>query len=198
MLGVGLGADEDYTAFGEPVRDRGRRLDESLTVLTALLTGGPVDFDGDHLHVHSPAALPGPVNGTIPIWVGGMVAQPGALRPRRPLRRNGPRQVGSERGEVLTIDDLRGIRDAGRARRRGFDYVVSGNTASASDVEAVHGWEAAGATWWLESLHPFGARAPPTGCVSDFGAALRGLDLASGHCPKPPARNASSTSTASR
>jgi hypothetical protein len=41
-------------------------------------------------------------------------------------------------------------------RERGFDYVMSGLTASPHDNESVWRWEAAGATWWLEALHPFG------------------------------------------
>jgi alkanesulfonate monooxygenase SsuD/methylene tetrahydromethanopterin reductase-like flavin-dependent oxidoreductase (luciferase family) len=48
-------------------RDRGSRLDEALTVLTGLLSGEAVDFEGEHLVVHSPPALPRPMNGSIPI-----------------------------------------------------------------------------------------------------------------------------------
>jgi alkanesulfonate monooxygenase SsuD/methylene tetrahydromethanopterin reductase-like flavin-dependent oxidoreductase (luciferase family) len=156
VLGVGLGADEDYTAFGEPLSDRGARLDESLAVLAALLTGKSVDFDGTHLQVHSPPALPGPLHGTIPIWVGGW--WPNRAPFARAARFDGtvPGKVGSERGEVLTVDDLDEIRALVGRRDDGFDYVVSGNTSSADNTDDVRAWERAGATWWLESLHPFG------------------------------------------
>ena len=116
VLGVGLGADYDYTAFGEPVSRHGARLDESLTVLTALLGGDPVDFEGAHLHVHSPPNLPSPVRGSVPIWVGGW--WPNRAPFIRASRYDGvvPGKVGQERGEVLTVDDLRAIRALVAAR----------------------------------------------------------------------------------
>jgi alkanesulfonate monooxygenase SsuD/methylene tetrahydromethanopterin reductase-like flavin-dependent oxidoreductase (luciferase family) len=155
VLGVGLGADIDYTAFGEPVRGRGRRLDESLQVLTALLRGEAVDFEGEHLRVHSPPSLPRPVNGTVPIWVGGW--WPNRAPFARAARYDGvvPGKVGQERGEQLTGDDFAELR-AVVGRDDGFDYVLSGSTTSPSDTDAVGEWATAGATWWLETVHPWG------------------------------------------
>lgn len=59
-LGVGVGGEnpEEYVAAGVPRHERGRRLDEALTVLPALLTGKPVDHHGPLLTVHSPALEP--------------------------------------------------------------------------------------------------------------------------------------------
>jgi alkanesulfonate monooxygenase SsuD/methylene tetrahydromethanopterin reductase-like flavin-dependent oxidoreductase (luciferase family) len=159
LLGVGLGDDFEFEAFSEPVRARGRRLDESLTVLTSLMSGEPVDFDGEHLTVHSPPALPGPVSDHIPIWVGGH--WPNRAPFERAARHDGvvPRKLGAETGAVLTIDDLREIqRLIGRSGN--FDYVVSGLTDSPDDTKAVRRWKAAGATWWLEAIHPFGGAGP--------------------------------------
>ena len=34
--------------------------------------------------------------------------------------------------------------------------MVSGRTASASDTDTVRDWDAAGATWWLENIYPWG------------------------------------------
>jgi hypothetical protein len=34
---------------------------------------------------------------------------------------------------------------------------MSGLTDSPTDTAAVRAWQAAGANWWLESLHPWGA-----------------------------------------
>ena len=87
VLGVGLGADIDFTAYGEPLVNRGARLDEALTVLTGLLTGDEVDFDGAHYRVHSPPSLPAPVQRAHPDLGRRLLAQPGAVRARRPLRR---------------------------------------------------------------------------------------------------------------
>ena len=158
LLGIGLGDDFEYTAFGEPLGGRGARLDEALTVLTGLLGGESVDLDGEHFTVHSPPSLPSPVNGRIPIWVGGH--WPNRAPFIRAARYDGvvPRKVGMERGEVFTIEDLAAMR-ALIGRGSDFDYVMSGLTASPDDTDAVRAWNAAGATWWLESIYPFGGAA---------------------------------------
>jgi alkanesulfonate monooxygenase SsuD/methylene tetrahydromethanopterin reductase-like flavin-dependent oxidoreductase (luciferase family) len=71
VLGAGLGypPEFEYAAFGEPSSDRERatRLDESLTVLQALWSGEPVDFDGKHLHVHTTPFRPAPLQPRVPI-----------------------------------------------------------------------------------------------------------------------------------
>ena len=55
VLGLGLGDDwvGEFSAFGDEPdpKLRGRMLDEGLEVLTALLSGGPVDHDGAHYAV---------------------------------------------------------------------------------------------------------------------------------------------------
>jgi alkanesulfonate monooxygenase SsuD/methylene tetrahydromethanopterin reductase-like flavin-dependent oxidoreductase (luciferase family) len=158
VLGVGLGDDYDYEAFGEPLTRRGERLEEALTILTGLLSGEPVDFDGVHHTVHSPAFVPGPVNGSIPIWVGGH--WPNRAPFERAARYDGvvPRKAGDATG-LITADDLAAIRGAVGRDDADYAYVASGSTASPDDTEALSAWEAAGATWWLESMHPFGGRA---------------------------------------
>jgi alkanesulfonate monooxygenase SsuD/methylene tetrahydromethanopterin reductase-like flavin-dependent oxidoreductase (luciferase family) len=46
-LGLGLGWSEDeFTAVGVPKKQRGRRMDEFLTLLKAIWTEDPVTFDG--------------------------------------------------------------------------------------------------------------------------------------------------------
>jgi alkanesulfonate monooxygenase SsuD/methylene tetrahydromethanopterin reductase-like flavin-dependent oxidoreductase (luciferase family) len=158
LLGVGLGDDYDYVTFGEPVDGRGARLDEALAVLTGLLSGEPVDHDGDHYVVHSPPALPPPVNGRVPIWVGGHWPHPAPFR--RAARYDGvvPRKA-AEQGGVLTVEDLVAIRAAVGRDDDAFAYVASGSTASPADTAPVDAWQAAGANWWLESLHPWGGGA---------------------------------------
>jgi alkanesulfonate monooxygenase SsuD/methylene tetrahydromethanopterin reductase-like flavin-dependent oxidoreductase (luciferase family) len=156
VLGVGLGEPFEFQAFGQPVRRRGRHLDEALTALTALLSGQRVDFDGEHVTVHCPPALPRPVNGAIPIWVGGW--WPNTAPFVRAARYDGvvPGRLGAERGERLTIDDFAAIRELIGRQDDGYDYVASGTTNAPADTVAVRRWHAAGATWWLETLHPFG------------------------------------------
>jgi len=154
VFGVGLGTDYDYQAFGEPLGARGARLDEALDVLEGLLTGEAVDHDGPHLQVHSPPSLPRPVQERVPIWVGGWWPNPAPFV--RAARFDGvvPGKVGHEQGAELTVDDLAAIRVT-VGRTDGYDYVVSGRTDSPTDTEALHAWADAGATWWIEALHPF-------------------------------------------
>jgi alkanesulfonate monooxygenase SsuD/methylene tetrahydromethanopterin reductase-like flavin-dependent oxidoreductase (luciferase family) len=71
-LGVGAGGEfpAEFAAAGVPVKQRGARLDESLSVIGDLLTGRPVDFDGRVLSVHAPALEPA-LPAVPPIYVGG-------------------------------------------------------------------------------------------------------------------------------
>jgi alkanesulfonate monooxygenase SsuD/methylene tetrahydromethanopterin reductase-like flavin-dependent oxidoreductase (luciferase family) len=71
-LGVGVGGEfpEEFEAAGIPVKQRGARLDDALTVLGDLLTGQPVDYEGRSQSVKSPALEPAmPV--LPPVYVGG-------------------------------------------------------------------------------------------------------------------------------
>jgi len=72
QLGVGVGGEfpDEFAAAGVPVRQRGARLDETLSVLGDLLAGRPVDHQGTTLQLKVPAlepAMPRPPR----IFVGG-------------------------------------------------------------------------------------------------------------------------------
>src|SRR4051794_22372821 len=74
VLGVGLGLDasgEEFVRFGEEtdLHTRAKMLDESLELLTALLSGEPVDHRGGHYTAADVQFLPAPVQGRLPIWV---------------------------------------------------------------------------------------------------------------------------------
>ena len=60
LLGVGVGGEfpEEFAAAGVPVRQRGARLDESLSVLGDLLTGRPVGHQGATLQLDVPPLEP--------------------------------------------------------------------------------------------------------------------------------------------
>lgn len=74
-LGLGWGsvADElqDYgiTEAGPAVRSA--RLGETLQILEQLWTGEPVDFDGEHFRLRDAICRPRPVQGRVPIHLGG-------------------------------------------------------------------------------------------------------------------------------
>ena len=62
-------------------------------------------------------------------------------------------------GEDLTPGDLEEIRafiDAERTTQGPFDVLKGGMTADADDREQPDAYSAAGVTWWLESLVPWG------------------------------------------
>jgi probable F420-dependent oxidoreductase len=71
-LGVGVGGEfpDEFLAAGVSIKQRGARLDESLTVIGDLLTGRPVDHTGPTLRVMAPALEPA-MAAPPPIYVGG-------------------------------------------------------------------------------------------------------------------------------
>lgn len=80
-FGVGVGGEfpAEFTAAGVDVHTRGRRMDESLTVLRELWAGGSVDFDGEFTRIPGLALEPGPAQaGGPPVWMGGR--RPAAIR----------------------------------------------------------------------------------------------------------------------
>jgi alkanesulfonate monooxygenase SsuD/methylene tetrahydromethanopterin reductase-like flavin-dependent oxidoreductase (luciferase family) len=72
VLGVGIGGEDphEFEICDVDPRTRGRRMDECLTVVRALLRGGAVDFDGEFFHVENATLRPGLVE-PVPILVGG-------------------------------------------------------------------------------------------------------------------------------
>lgn len=72
VLGVGVGGEDrhEVEVCGVDPRTRGRRMDECLTVLRALLAGGPVTHRGDFFDLDEALVLPAP-SPAVPIVVGG-------------------------------------------------------------------------------------------------------------------------------
>jgi probable F420-dependent oxidoreductase len=72
VLGVGVGGEfpDEFRAAGVPVRQRGARLDDALDVISDLLTGQPVTYEGRTMTVTSPALRPA-MAAPPPIYVGG-------------------------------------------------------------------------------------------------------------------------------
>ena len=71
-FGVGIGGEDpnEVANCGIDPRTRGRRMDESLSVLRRLLTGEVFDFDGDFYRLEQASIAPVP-DEPIPILVGG-------------------------------------------------------------------------------------------------------------------------------
>jgi alkanesulfonate monooxygenase SsuD/methylene tetrahydromethanopterin reductase-like flavin-dependent oxidoreductase (luciferase family) len=136
-------------------------LDEHLQLLDRLWTGEPVRHEGTHYRVAGPewsgVCHPPPLQRPrIPVWVGG--TWPGTRPFERaarwdgvvPMRQDGRWEVADTAAVVAYVRSLRG--DSGP-----FDVAVPGES-NAEDVRRAdrHGeHERAGATWWVEAIHPW-------------------------------------------
>jgi alkanesulfonate monooxygenase SsuD/methylene tetrahydromethanopterin reductase-like flavin-dependent oxidoreductase (luciferase family) len=72
VFGVGLGGEDPHELeiCGVDPRTRGRRMDECLDLVRALLTGDPVDADGEFFSLSQALIAPAPAE-PVPIVVGG-------------------------------------------------------------------------------------------------------------------------------
>jgi alkanesulfonate monooxygenase SsuD/methylene tetrahydromethanopterin reductase-like flavin-dependent oxidoreductase (luciferase family) len=162
VLGVGSGHDmfKEYSAFGEPPGAvvHGEMLDEGLDVITGLWSGEPFSYEGKHYQLKDAHFLPGPVQQPrIPVWVAGMWPYKKPLR--RAARWDGLVPIGTT--AMLTPDDIRTIKSYVMDHRTSdapLDIVCSGTPLAGSPdaEERASAFEAAGATWWLESYVPWG------------------------------------------
>jgi Luciferase-like monooxygenase len=157
ILPVGLGALDDaaFANVGEPTdaRTRAELLDESLAILEGLWSGKPFAFDGRHYRFGEMTFQPTPVQQPrIPIWVVG--AWPHERSMRRTLRWDGVY------AQVEGVEGIRAVADwaerewPSATRDRLWDVIAEGRTPADDPGAAaaiVAGYEAAGATWWIES-----------------------------------------------
>lgn len=163
VLGVGLGWETipEWDAFGhEPnKRVRGEMLDEALEVLAALWSGEAVDHAGTHYRVATGGQAQPVQQPRIPIWVGG------GWPARRPFRRAAkwdgvmpisPRVMEGEDLSPSDYEEIQSFIQAERAGEQPFDVLKGGMTTGPTDRDAPEAYRAAGATWWLESLIPWG------------------------------------------
>jgi probable F420-dependent oxidoreductase len=74
IFGVGVGGEivREFEAVNVPVRERGRRTDEGLEILTRVLSQDNVTYVGKHYQLHNVTLAPRPQQQPHPpIWVGG-------------------------------------------------------------------------------------------------------------------------------
>ncbi|HUW04532.1 MAG TPA: LLM class F420-dependent oxidoreductase [Acidimicrobiales bacterium] len=71
-LGIGVGwLEEEFDALGVPFRERGRRTDDAVEILRKAWAGDEVSHHSDFFDFDEVSVNPKPVNGAIPIHVGG-------------------------------------------------------------------------------------------------------------------------------
>jgi hypothetical protein len=149
VLGVGLGAPESgYRSFGEVIdrRVRAELLDEGLDVVRGLWAGQPFSHHGKH-YTLSPCEFPALGHTVqqpgVPIWCVGALGSTPSMS--RALRCDGliPQVVDGGTARQCTLEELQEFE-----LPTGFDVVVEGSHTEHSPAA----WQAAGATWWLESL----------------------------------------------
>jgi alkanesulfonate monooxygenase SsuD/methylene tetrahydromethanopterin reductase-like flavin-dependent oxidoreductase (luciferase family) len=157
ILPVGLGALDDaaFANVGEPTaaRTRAELLDESLAILAGLWSGEPFAFDGRHYRFDKMTFLPTPVQQPrIPIWVVG--AWPHERSMRRALRWDGVYAQVEGVGGIRAVAEWAEREWPATTRDRPWDVIAEGRTPTDDPGAAaaiVAGYEAAGATWWIES-----------------------------------------------
>jgi probable F420-dependent oxidoreductase len=72
LLGIGVGwLEEEFDAIGVPFAERGKRTDEYVAAMRALWTEDKASFHGDFANFDECIMRPRPVNGSIPVHVGG-------------------------------------------------------------------------------------------------------------------------------
>lgn len=174
IFGAGLGGvSEEFTAFGEPgdAKQRAAMLDEGLTILGGLCSGEKVTRHGPHYTVEGVSLAPRPLQRPrIPIWIGGE----GAPALRRAARWDGwLAPATSHDGSPTMAKSPERIADMVAEIRRHrttnapFEVAIDGYS-EAGDPTLPRAYGAAGATWWLESIHD--ARGTPDEMIARVNA----------------------------
>ncbi len=144
-LGVGVGwNDVEYEGLGEDFHDRGRRIEEQVSLLRALWTEPVIDFAGRWHRVSEAGINPLPVQRPIPIWFGGQ-AEPVLRRVGRLGDGWFPQMLPDTTARKM-IDRIRAHADAaGRdSRAIGIERASSGGTGRRSSGRR---WSKAGGRW---------------------------------------------------
>jgi alkanesulfonate monooxygenase SsuD/methylene tetrahydromethanopterin reductase-like flavin-dependent oxidoreductase (luciferase family) len=166
ILSVGLGAVESgFSQFGEETdrKIRAELVDEGLEIITGLWKGQPFSFSGKHYQIQELDHLPPPPpiqQPRIPIWVVGLWPRPKSMR--RVARYDGllPAIKNPDGSHAeITPQAVREMKTYLEERRQGMapiDIVIEGGETTADMLPAAReraaALEAAGATWWLESM----------------------------------------------
>lgn len=103
-LGIGVGwMAEEFAALGESFTDRGAAADEYVEAMRLLWRSAePCSYEGRHVSFSDIVTTCRPVNGSVPIWVGGHT---------NPALRRSAKLGDGWHGFEASIDDVRGYRE---------------------------------------------------------------------------------------
>jgi alkanesulfonate monooxygenase SsuD/methylene tetrahydromethanopterin reductase-like flavin-dependent oxidoreductase (luciferase family) len=152
VLGLGIGDDGvgELSSFRDTVDapTRGRMLSEGLEVLTRLLSGEPVDHDGEFYRASGDIAFQPTAarDGGIPVWLAGRWSNPAPIR--RAAKYQGIVVI-----QMPSPDDMSELKRQLVAAGADLDHfdIVMLRTAG-DDANA---WANAGVTWLMTQLGPF-------------------------------------------
>ena len=114
ILGVGVGwLEEEFDAIGVPFADRGARTDDHVHALRSLWDQDAATYHGEFVDFENAKMYPKPVNGTVPIVVGGHT-KPAARRAGRLGDGFFPARTSPEELAGLLEEMHRAAKDAGR------------------------------------------------------------------------------------
>ena len=156
-LGVGVGWQRsEYESLGVPFEERGRRIDEAITLMRRYWTEPSVSFHGQFYRAEAMGMDPKPVQpGGPPLWIGG--DSEAALRRVGRLGDGWMAMADSDEAVLSAPEKLATIRAA--AETAGRDPAAIGLQARLSDpldleslTRRVTGLRAAGFTWVTVSL----------------------------------------------
>jgi probable F420-dependent oxidoreductase len=147
-LGVGLGWNQvEYIALGEDFHNRGRRMEEQITVLRQLWTQPLVNVAGQWHTIPDAGINPLPVQRPIPIWFGGR--SPAALSRAARLGEGWLSNYATLAEAQPALEHIaRSLDEAGRTRAEfGIEARLPyGDGNAAAWTTLIRDWQAAGAT----------------------------------------------------
>ncbi len=150
-LGVAVGWNAvEFEALGEDFHNRGRRIEEQVAVLRALLSQEVVNFEGKWHRITAAGLNPLPVQRPVPIWFGGGRTE-NVVRRIAALGDGWFPQVRPDEAGAQALEQFRQlVRGAGRDPASiGIQTSVrlgTGQAALAEAVQQTQAWEAMGAS----------------------------------------------------
>ncbi len=150
--------DTEFSDFDEDGDSQvlGKKLDETLDILTGLWTGEPFAYQGDYYRINKVKFFPKPVQRPIPIWVGG--TWPNKKPFRRAARYNGvfPLREGFE--EPLWPGDMKEIIKYVKLHRKTSEPFEEIHTVVTStrkeENQWIYNYIDSGVTWIVECIYP--------------------------------------------